>query len=157
MLKKIFKKVFNKETILYLVFGVLTTVVNLVSFKLLNVLLGENLYLISNVIAWFVSVIFAFIVNKLFVFESKSWEIKSTLKEIGKFFSARVFSLVVEEIGLLLLVDVAGLKDFTLDWIEKFPISGEMIAKIILAVIVVIMNYFFSKFFIFGKDKKNEK
>jgi len=151
------KKILNKETILYLVFGVLTTVVNLVSFKLLNVVLGKDLYLVSNVIAWFVSVVFAFVVNKLFVFESKSWEIKSTLKEIVKFFSARVFSLVVEEIGLLLLVDVAGLKYFTLDWIKSFPISGEMIAKIILAVIVVIMNYFFSKFFIFGKDKKNEE
>jgi len=151
------KKIFNKETILYLVFGVLTTVVNLISFKLLNVLLGKDLYLVSNVIAWFVSVIFAFIVNKLFVFESKSWEIKSTLKEIGKFFSARVFSLVVEEVGLLLLVDVAGLKNFTLNLIENFAISGEMISKVILAVIVVVMNYFFSKFFIFGKDKKNEE
>ncbi|MBQ6708537.1 MAG: GtrA family protein [Clostridia bacterium] len=151
------KKIFNKETILYLVFGVLTTVVNLISFKLLNVLLGKDLYLVSNVIAWFVSVIFAFIVNKLFVFESKSWEIKSTLKEIGKFFSARVFSLVVEEVGLLLLVDVAGLKYFTLNLIENFAISGEMISKVILAVIVVVMNYFFSKFFIFGKDKKNEE
>ncbi len=151
------KKILNKETILYLVFGVLTTVVNLVSFKFLNIVLGKDLYLVSNVIAWFISVVFAFIVNKLFVFESKSWEVKSTLKEIGKFFSARVFSLVVEEVGLLLLVDVAGLKDFTLNWIESFPISGEMISKVILAVIVVIMNYFFSKFFIFGKDKKNEE
>ncbi len=151
------KKILNKETILYLVFGVLTTVVNLVSFKLLNVLLGKDLYLVSNVIAWFVSVIFAFIVNKIFVFESKSFEFKTVMKEIGKFFSARVFSLVVEEVGLLLLVDVAGLKNFTLNLLENFAISGEMISKVILAVIVVVMNYFFSKFFIFGKDKKNEE
>jgi len=109
------------------------------------------------VMAWFGSVVFAFVVNKVVVFESESGVGESTAKAIVKCFCARVFSLVVEEIGLLLLVDVAGLKYFTLDWIKSFPISGEMIAKIILAVIVVIMNYFFSKFFIFGKDKKNEE
>ena len=60
-----------KELLLYLIFGVLTTLVNLASFWIFTKILGEGLYLINNAIAWVVGVIFAFVTNKLFVFESK--------------------------------------------------------------------------------------
>ena len=139
-----------KELIIYGVFGVGTTLVNFLTYKLFNMLLGVEYYLLSNIIAWFVSVIFAYVTNKLFVFESKSWNIKVVAKEVPSFFAARVFSFLVEEAGLFLLVDVLGMKDFGVD-ILGFTISGNMISKVILAVVVVIVNYVLSKLVIFKK------
>lgn len=141
-----------KELIIYGIFGVGTTLVNFLTYKLFNVLLGVEYYLVSNIIAWFVSVIFAYVTNKLFVFESKSWKLKVVAKEVPSFFAARVFSFLVEEAGLFLLVDILGMEDFGVD-ILGFTISGNMISKVILAVVVVVLNYFFSKFVVFRKKK----
>ena len=142
-----------RELIIYGVFGVGTTLVNFVTYKLFNVLLGVEFYLISNIIAWFISVVFAYVSNKLFVFESKSWNLKLVAREVVSFFAARVFSFVIEEAGLFLLVDVCGMKDFAFE-VYGFTVSGNMISKVALAVIVVVMNYFFSKFVIFRKKDK---
>lgn len=141
-----------KELIIYGIFGVGTTLVNFLTYKLFNVLLGVEYYLVSNIIAWFVSVVFAYVTNKLFVFESKTWKAKAVAKEVTSFFAARIFSFVVEEAGLFLLVDVFGMKNFGTD-IFGLHISGNMIAKVILAVVVVVLNYFFSKFVVFRKKK----
>ena len=141
-----------KELIIYVIFGASATLVNFLSYKLFNMLLGVEFYLISNGIAWFVSVVFAYICNKLFVFESKSWELKLVAKEASSFFAARVLSFLVEEAGLFLLVDVLGMKNFSFE-IYDFIISGNMISKVGLSVVVVVMNYFFSKFVIFRKKK----
>ena len=108
-LKAIFKKIVNKETILYVVFGVLTTLVNFVAFKLFTMvfdkLISSQLGVhISNVLAWIFAVAFAYVTNKLFVFESKSWEGKVLAKEIPSFVAARLFSLGVEELGLIIFV-----------------------------------------------------
>ena len=143
-----------KELLLYIIFGGLTTVVNFIAFWICGKLLGEELYLISNAIAWFVSVVFAYITNKLFVFESKSFTPKTLLKEIPSFFSARIFSFGVEEGGMWLFVDLLRFGEYSLN-IFGFEITGQLIAKLILAVFVVILNYFASKFVIFRK--KNEK
>ena len=142
-----------KELIRYAVFGVLTTAVNLVVFRLFNVLLGTDRYLISNVIAWVAAVIFAYITNKLWVFESKSWAPKVLIKEILSFFAARVLSFLIEEAGLYVFVDLLGFRDLSLR-IFGLTVGGAMIAKIILAVIVVILNYLFSKLFIFRSARK---
>ena len=142
-----------KELIIYGVFGVGTTLVNFLTYKLFNVLLGVEYYLVSNIIAWFVSVVFAYITNKLFVFESKSWDVRVVAKEVSSFFTVRVFSFLAEEAGLFLLVDILGMKDFSVD-IFGFAISGNMISKLVLAVFVVAMNYVFSKFVIFRKKDK---
>ncbi len=141
-----------KELIIYGIFGVGTTLVNFLTYKLCNMLLGVEYYLVSNIIAWFVSVIFAYVTNKLFVFESKSWNVRVVAKEVPSFFAARVFSFLVEEAGLFLLVDILGMEDFGVD-ILGFTISGNMISKVILAVVVVVLNYFFSKFVVFRKKK----
>ena len=143
-----------KELILYVFFGGLTTLVNFVAFKFFNVVLGEAFYLVSNIIAWFVSVVFAYITNKLFVFESHTWQTKKICKEIFSFFAARVFSLAIEEAGLFALIDLLGFDSYRLD-IFGFVLGGKMISKILLAVIVVILNYFFSKLVVFRKKKKN--
>lgn len=152
-IKELLKK--YEELILYVVFGGLTTLVNFVAYWLLNKTLGENFYLVNNVIAWFVSVVFAYVTNKLWVFESKSWAPKVLAKEVPEFFAARVFSLLVEEGGLWLFVEKMGFDRFSFE-IFDFEFTGKLIAKIVLAVIVVILNYFFSKFVIFAKKKKNK-
>ncbi len=142
-----------KELITYAIFGVCTTLVNLAVFFVSNAILGEELYLVSNIVAWVTAVIFAYITNKIWVFESKSWKSKVLLKEIPSFFAARVFSFVVEEVGLFVLVDLLKMKEYSLN-VLSFEISGEMISKVILAVIVVVLNYVFSKVFIFKKKSK---
>ena len=113
---------------------------------------------ISNVLAWIFAVAFAYVTNKLFVFESKSWEGKVLAKEIPSFVAARLFSLGVEELGLIIFVNFLHFdsKVFHIPLIN-FDLSGEMTAKIILAVVVVILNYFFSKLVIFKKKKAPEQ
>ncbi len=150
-MKKLIEK--YRELILYVIFGGLTTLVNFASFKIFNMILGEEHYLISNVIAWFISVIFAYVTNKLFVFESRSWNVKIIGKEIFSFFTARIFSFAVEEAGLYAFVDLLGFDEYSID-IFGFVLGGKMISKVILAVIVVILNYFFSKLVVFRKKKK---
>ena len=141
-----------KEILLYLIFGVLTTAVSILSFWLFSLFIPERLYLITNVISWVIAVIFAFVTNKLFVFESKKWGKDELSSEIPKFLGARVFSLVIEELGLILFIDVLGFKEIS-KIILGFKITGELIAKVIMAVIVIVLNYFFSKFMIFKKNK----
>lgn len=151
-LKSFVYKFLNKEVILYIVFGVLTTTVNLIVFTICNrafdgtiflnsdflsfLFLGKP-YLLSNTIAWIVAVVFAFFTNKVFVFQSRGFSMKILFKELTSFLGARVFSLIVEQIGLFILID-------------KFLLN-ELVSKIILGIIVVVLNYFFSKLFIFKK------
>lgn len=152
MIKKLFNK--YKELISYVFFGVLATVVNLVSFKIFDAILGENLYLITNVVSWLITVIFAYFTNKLWVFESKSWKANVVVKELIGFFGARIFSLVVEEAGLWLMIDLCHMGNISWN-ILGFGINGNMIAKIIMQVVVVILNYVFSKLVIFKHKKDN--
>ena len=141
-----------KEIILYVFFGVVTTVANFIAFLIADKLLGQEMYLLNTAIAWVVGVIVAYITNKLWVFNSKSWELKVLAKEIPEFFGARLFSFGVEEFGMWLFVDVIGFDEKS--WsLLGITITGVVIAKILLAFIVVVMNYFFSKFIIFKKKK----
>ena len=140
----------SQELLSYLIFGVLTTLVNFIAFYLTSKLFGENLYLVNNAIAWLIAVIFAFFTNKLFVFKSKSFEPLLFVKEFIEFFAARIFSFALEEGGLFLFIRFLDFNEKSLE-IFNVTVSGQMIAKVILAIIVVIMNYFFSKFIIFSK------
>lgn len=152
-IKELYKK--HKELIVYVFFGGLTTLVNLAIFWIFDLILGEDLYLVSNFIAWVLAAIFAYFVNKLFVFASKSWAPKVILKESVEFLGARVFSFVVEELGMLMFVDGFKFKNISFE-VFGITITGQIIAKAILAVIVVILNYFFSKFIIFKKKKGDD-
>lgn len=149
-MKQLIKK--YKEIILYIFFGALTTIVNFVIYFLLNSLIGEKMYLVSNVIAWTGAVAFAYITNKIWVFESKSHNAKTLLKEIGEFFLARLFSLGAEEAGLYLFVELLNFNAFYFSFFNQ-TITGDIIAKIIMQIIVVILNYIFSKFIIFKQNK----
>lgn len=129
-------KILNRETILYLIFGVVTTLVNLVVFALCDELLNLP-WKASNIIAWIVAVAVAFITNKIFVFESKETKIKTLLWELATFAGARVFSLLVEYVALFLLIDLLSV--------------SELFSKVVVNVLVIIINYVFSKLIIFKK------
>lgn len=145
-----------REIILYFIFGVLTTVVNLATFWAFTKIFGEKLYLLNNGIAWVAGVVFSFVTNKLFVFDSKSWEIKTSVKEFIAFVGARLFSLGVEEGGMWFFIELLNFGEKSLSFFG-ITVSGQILAKFPLAVIVVLLNYFFSKFFIFRKNKdKNQ-
>ena len=146
-----------REIILYLFWGGMTTVVSWGSYSLFAILFKNQInvvrfvdmeisivVLISNILSWVCAFLFAFITNKLWVFESKSWKADVCLPEFGKFLSARALTGILEIVLVPLLVSV-GLNQ------TIFGIEG-MVAKIIVSVAVVILNYVFSKLFIF-KDK----
>lgn len=120
----------EKELILYVIFGILTTLVNIIVYFVFT-RLGIN-YLISNILAWFLSVLFAYVTNRRWVFESKSSDI---LKECGLFFSGRIFSGVVDTGLMYLFIDILSI--------------GDVISKIVIQVIVVILNYIISKWIVF--------
>lgn len=131
-----------KEKFWYLVFGGLTTLINIVSFWLLHEVLHVDT-VAANTAAWILSVLFAFITNKLYVFESKSWERRKVLWEFFSFVGARVASGVFDMVFLL----------FFTEWVFHFP---SMPVKIISNIIVIILNYIFSKWIVFRKDRKQQ-
>lgn len=132
----------NKEIVLYIVFGGLTTVVNWVTYSLFVSFCSIT---VANVIAWVFAVVFAYLTNKIFVFEQKSWKPNIAFFEFSKFVSSRLLTGVVEIAGVDILVYV-GLNQ------TIFGIEG-MVAKVTVSIVVVILNYFFSKLIVF-KEKK---
>ncbi len=155
-IKTIFKKLVNKETITYIIFGVLTTLVNLLVFKGFDVLFKGRYYLLTNTIAWMAAVAFAYITNKLFVFESKSWSFDIIKKEIPSFLGARIASYFVEQAGLWFFIELLHFDEKVFDFIIV-KLSGKITAKLIIGVVVVIINYVLSKFIIFSKKNKTEE
>lgn len=125
-----------REILIYLVFGVLTTMINyLVYLPCYNLLsLSGSL---SNVIAWAVAVIFAYLTNKPFVFQSHDWSLDVVIPEFAKFVGGRVASGGLETMIIWLLVD-------------QMNFNGNLI-KILTSVFVVILNYVFSKLLVFKK------
>ncbi len=133
-----------KEIILYILFGGLTTLVNWAVYTILVHYAHIGITL-SNAAAWIVSVIFAFITNKLWVFESKSTKRKLLVKEFASFIASRAFTGAMEIICVPLLVKI-GLNQ------TIFGIEGAW-SKLIVSIAVVILNYVFSKLIVFKKKK----
>ena len=144
-------KIFNRETVSYLIFGVLTTAVNYVVFHLCYSAMGAKGSVVANAIAFVAAVIFAFVVNKLFVFESKSWAIAVLRREIPPFLASRVASFGIEELGLLICEGLLHWNQVVLITLGDTPIDGVTVAKLGLSVIVVILNYVFCKWLVFKK------
>lgn len=130
-----------KETILYLFFGVLSTIVNIGTYLFFTRMLNVE-FLISNCIAWLAAVLFAYVTNKFFVFESKKTDIKFLIKELGTFISCRITSGLIEMILMYIMIDFILINDF--------------VVKIITNIVVIILNFIFSKLIIF-KNKKPKK
>ena len=146
------KKFLNRETILYLIFGVATTVVNYIVFWLIyDVMCGKDHSLLANGVAFVAAVLFAFVVNKMYVFESRSWAPEVLKREIPSFLASRVGSFLIEEAGLFFCEYVLKLNGVILLEIAGIQVDGITAAKLALSVIVVILNYIFCKWFVFKK------
>lgn len=141
MLFDLIKKLYYDSRIRYLFFGGLTTLVNLVVFGILEGPLGID-YKISNFFSVAAAICFAFVVNKLYVFQSKSRNFSDTLHEFVKFVLGRLVTMVVEVGGVPFCVELLG--------------QPKMIAKLETQVIVMVVNYFISKLFVFkSSDSDN--
>lgn len=138
----------NKEMLLYLLFGGLTTVVNIVVFAVLSHTVHFNAHvlgmrldtLINNVISWICSVTFAYVTNRIWVFETDATTHAEIAKEATSFYGGRVFTLLVDTVILAIFADKLGF--------------NEIVVKICSNVIVVILNYIISKLFVFKKSDK---
>ena len=142
-IKEFLLKYFNRYrgVVLYIFFGGITTLINIVSYyvfvKYIFADMGSLANSLSNAVAWLFSVLFAFFTNKVWVFESKSWQKSVVLKEIISFFSFR-FATGILDMGIMILgVDIL-----------KY---NELIMKVLSNVLVLVSNYVGSKLFIFKK------
>lgn len=137
-LKALIKKFCTKEIILYVVFGVLTTIINLVVTYVLNHFLNVN-GAIASAIGIIAAILVAYFTNRKMVFDSQAKGFKENLNEFGKFIVGRAGTMILEEGGVILF-----------NTILKLPL---MPVKITLTIIVIILNFFISKFFAFKKSK----
>ena len=135
-MKELLKKFLNKEVIMYLIFGVLTTVISLaVYYGLIFTILNPDSAIqlqIANILSWVAGVIFAYVTNRKYVFESKE---NNKVKEISKFVTSRIGTLLLDM--LVMFVGVTLLK------------ANDKIIKLLSQVLVIVGNYILSKLFVF--------
>ena len=138
-MKKRILKLYENDVIRYIFWGGCTTLVNLVSFYIMREL--GIILMAANVVSIILAILFAYVVNSKYVFQDKCETLKDHVQPFCKFVSARLITMVIEVGGVWLLVSVMGLND--------------MIGKFLTQFIVLILNYVFSKFFVFttGKSK----
>lgn len=140
-MKQLIKKLYASSVVRYVFFGGCTTLVNLISFYVLRKLrVGLN---IANVISIILAILFAYVVNSRFVFQDKCQTLADHIRPFCKFISARLMTMVIEVGGVWLLVAKLGMND--------------MVGKFATQFVVLILNYVFSKFFVFTTGKKNSK
>lgn len=126
-----------KENIAYLIFGVLTTVINFVTYFILTETAGINT-VTSNIIATTVSILFAYITNKLFVFDSKTTSTSELIEEFFRFIGARVVTGILDTIFVYIGVEMLY--------------TNNKLVKTISCIIVIILNYVMSKLVVFNKQ-----
>lgn len=124
----------HKEVLLYLFFGGLTTVVSIASYSYCDVALGMN-PLIANVISWILAVLFAYVTNKIWVFDAQNNTFGDLTREIASFFLGRLFTLLVEEAILFVGITMLGLNSIAV--------------KVVAQFIIVVLNYIISKLLVF--------
>lgn len=132
MIRKIYEQ--YREVISYLFFGGLTFIVSMVSYAVFLKLLHDNA-LIANVFSWIFAVLFAYITNRIWVFQSENHGLSMIIKEMVSFFGGRIVTLIMEEVVLWIGISLFGMNAIAI--------------KVIAQVLVVIGNYFISKFFVF--------
>ncbi|MEE3462006.1 MAG: GtrA family protein [Lachnospiraceae bacterium] len=141
MNKELIIKLWNKykDMIPYAIFGVLTTIVNIVSYWALAHPLHIGV-MVSTILAWFISVLFAYLTNRKWVFHSEAHGIREISREIISFFACRAGTELIDLACMWIFADIMGLND--------------VVIKTLANVIVIILNYVASKFMIFKhKDK----
>lgn len=129
----------NKQIVLYLFFGVCTTIINTVCYWLLYEVLTMN-NIVSTIVAWFIAVIFAFITNKVYVFKSQRTSPRKLLSEVISFFGCRLLTGILDVAIMVVAVDL-------LKW-------NSLLWKLISNIIVTIINYIASKKLVFRKNTK---
>ena len=134
MMNQLFKKC--QQPILYLFFGVCTTAVNIITYYISAHILSISVIL-STCLAWVISVLFAYITNKWWVFESKCLRLKAVIQEFLSFTGCRLFTGACDLLIMFIFVDCLGVND--------------LFVKIASNVLVVILNYIFSKLIIFKR------
>ena len=126
-----------KSIILYAFFGVLTTMVNIATYYISAHLINLGT-LFSTCLAWFVGVLFAYITNRKYVFESDKRELNAILREVFSFFSCRLATGAVDIAIMYIFVDIIHFDD--------------MVIKIFSNIVVIVLNYVASKLIIFRRD-----
>ena len=127
-----------KEMLLYLFFGGLSFIVSIAAYALFNVGMNIN-ELIANVLSWIITVMFAFLTNRVWVFQSPTNGVAEFVKQMFVFYSGRVITLVVEEVILLVFITWLGF--------------NSMLVKVVAQVIVILLNYVISKLVVFRKKE----
>lgn len=130
-----------REIILYLIFGVLTTAVNIAVYFICSRLFYFQV-ISSNIIAWLLSVLFAYLTNRKFVFKSKADGFSSVLKECMNFFLGRLSTGILDTVIMFVSVDLLAFND--------------AIMKVLSNIIVIVLNYLISKLLVF-KTKGEQK
>ena len=130
-------RLLGREVFFYLFFGVLTTLINIAAYYLLRLAGGS--VAVSTTIGFAASVLFAYVTNRKWVFESKAAGAREVLMEMWKFFSVRIGTYVFDLLLMLLLVDVLKFSD--------------LLCKIAVNVLVVVLNYIASKCIVFRRKK----
>lgn len=134
-MKELFIK--YKAIILYLFFGGCTTLINIVTYYISAHLLNFSTA-ISTFLAWFFAVVVAYITNKIWVFECKSWKREVLVKEVTSFFACRIATGLLDMAFMLIFVDIL--------------LCNDLIIKIVSNIVVIILNYVASKLVIFKKS-----
>lgn len=137
-MKNLIKKILNREVIVYIICGALTTFVSMGVYWLGYDILNMDV-LIANIFSWIMAVSFAYVVNKIFVFQSKTKKINEITKEIIAFFGGRVSTLLIETLILFIFVTTLNFH--------------EMLVKLVAQFVVLVLNYVISKLFIFKKKQ----
>ena len=138
-ISKLFKQ--YKEIISYLFFGGCTTLVSIVVFWYFSGVLDLNEHP-ANIISWIAAVMFAFLTNRIWVFNAPTKTPLEFVKQMLSFYAGRLLTLLLEEIILLVFVTVMNL--------------NEMAIKIMAQFVVIVLNYVISRLFIFGKKDSDE-
>lgn len=141
MFSKIWGKLANREAVSYLIFGVLTTLVDWLTYALLYAV-GTD-YRVSTALSWAVAVLFAFVTNKLIVFRSFNLSPGFLWREFSTFVTARLATGLFTMVAMIVMVD----------WLHWH----EFVGKFMVSVISMVLNYVLSKLFIFKKEKSGEK
>ncbi|WHY85439.1 GtrA family protein [Neobacillus novalis] len=128
----------KKEAISYLFFGVLTTVINIVCYAILTKIMNMD-YKLATTFSWILAVIFAFITNKLYVFKSNKTNLLLVVREFTVFTFFRLLSYFLDILTMIVCVEYLTIDDF--------------IAKIAANILVIVFNYFASKYVVFKKMK----
>ena len=127
-----------KSFILYAVFGVLTTIVNIATYYIFAHIVRLDT-VVSTCLAWISGVLFAYITNRKYVFESDKIGVEAIVKEMISFFSCRLATGVVDVLLMYIFVDLLKFND--------------VFIKVFSNVVVIVLNYVASKLIIFRKDK----